>query len=164
MPPPHTSEQEDGAKAKERARALLGAGGAGALATLDASGAPLATLVTYAPDGALCPLLLLSALSAHTQNLMRDARASLLITSPQEKGDPLAHPRLTIVGTARMLDKATDDYAQNRARFLAHQPKAKLYMDFADFALWRLMPSMLHYNGGFGAAAPLTVQDVFGIV
>ena len=37
------------------------------------------------------PLLLMSGLSAHTQNLKNDSRASIL-SSRGRKGDPLAHP------------------------------------------------------------------------
>src|SRR3954471_7883968 len=81
------------------ARRLLRGMRAGSLATLDASGAPFASLVNVATafDGA--PLLLMSALSAHTQFLDKDARASLLLAETG-KGDPLAHPRLTVSGAA----------------------------------------------------------------
>src|SRR5215210_3407994 len=71
----------------------------GALATLDRDhGFPFASLVTVATDLDGSPLLLLSRLAAHTLNLERNARASILL-SQGGKGDPLAHPRLTVVGT-----------------------------------------------------------------
>jgi heme iron utilization protein len=132
------------------ARRLLRVTRAGSLATLDAAGAPFTSLVNVATafDGA--PLLLTSALSAHTQYLDKDARASLLLAETG-KGDPLAHPRLTVSGAAvRLEDEAR---AQARRRFLARHAKSALYADFADFSFWRLEVNRAHLNGGFAKAA-----------
>jgi putative heme iron utilization protein len=123
---------------------------AGSLATLDASGAPFASLVNVATafDGA--PLLLMSGLSAHTQYLARDPRASLLLAETG-KGDPLAHPRLTVSGSARQLEG--DERQAARTRFLSRHPKSALYADFGDFSFWRLEVDKGHLNGGFAKAA-----------
>src|SRR5206468_1801009 len=53
---------------------------AGALASLADSGHPFATLVNVATDYDGSPLLLLSRLAAHTANLERDRRCSLLLS------------------------------------------------------------------------------------
>ena len=79
------------------ARMLLRTIRSGALATIDAEGMPFASLVTMATDVDGTPLMLLSRLSAHTRNLLADPRCSLLF-SQGGKGDPLAHPRLTVNG------------------------------------------------------------------
>ena len=60
-----------------------------ALATLGADGAPLTTWVGCASDFDGAPLFLLSTLARHTQDLAGDARGSLLLTSPPDRGDPL---------------------------------------------------------------------------
>jgi putative heme iron utilization protein len=132
------------------ARRLLRSIRAGSLATLDASGAPFASLVNVATafDGA--PLLLMSGLSAHTQYLARDPRASLLLAETG-KGDPLAHPRLTVSGSARQLEG--DERQAARTRFLSRHPKSALYADFGDFSFWRLEVDKGHLNGGFAKAA-----------
>src|SRR5688572_32198821 len=73
---------------------------AGALATLDhESGFPFVSLVTIATDHDGSPILLLSRLAAHTVNLEHEARASILLAQGG-KGDPLAHPRLSVLGRA----------------------------------------------------------------
>ena len=134
------------------ARHLLRTIRAGALATCDASrdGHPLATLVSLATaiDGA--PLLLLSQLSAHrSKSRARPPRASLLLAA-RGKGDPLAHPRLSLIGRVQRLDD-TDQAARARSRFLARHPKAKTLCGFHRFRLvshggggrssqWRLRP------------------------
>ena len=128
---------------------------AGALATLEAeSGHPFATLVTVATQIDGTPLLLLSTLSAHTRNIAADERVSLLLAETG-KGDPLAHPRLTLTGRAERL---ADD--SGRRRFLARHPKAALYADFPDFAFFRIMLSGGHLNGGFGKAARLSAYEL----
>jgi hypothetical protein len=128
---------------------------AGALATLDADGGfPFASLVTVATDLDGSPLLLMSRLAAHTRNLEADARASILLAQAG-KGDPLAHPRLTVTGAV-----ARSDEPRVRARFLARHPKAALYADFADFSFWRMELHAAHLNGGFARAADLTAAEV----
>ncbi|MGX7703756.1 HugZ family pyridoxamine 5'-phosphate oxidase [Methylobacterium sp. Gmos1] len=137
------------------AKSLLRKVRSGALATLEREGgAPFASLVTVATDADGTPLLLLSRLSAHTLNLEADPRCSLLL-SPGGKGDPLAHPRLTVTGEARR-----SDAARVRARFLARHPKAALYADFPDFAFFRLAVRAGHLNGGFAKAATLTAPEL----
>jgi heme iron utilization protein len=137
------------------ARGLLRGVRAGALATLDrATGAPFASLVTVATEVDGTPLMLLSRLSAHTLNLEADPRASLLL-SPGGKGDPLAHPRLTVSGTVERTEAPVA-----RARFLARHPKAALYADFPDFGFLRLAVGAGHLNGGFAKAATLTAADL----
>lgn len=136
-------------------RHLLRTVRSGALATLDpADGIPFASLVTIATDVDGTPLMLLSRLSAHTRNLIADPRASLLF-SAGGKGDPLAHPRLTVTGRAIRTSEA-----RARERFLARHPKAKLYADFPDFGFFALEPVAGHLNGGFAKAATLTPSDL----
>lgn len=124
------------------------------LATLAEDGAPFATLTTIAtaPDGA--PLLLLSRLSHHTRFLERDSRCSLMLARGG-RGDPLAHPRLTLVGTV-----SRDSDPAIRMRFLRRNPKAALYADFPDFSFWRMSIRQVHLNGGFARAADFSPQQL----
>jgi putative heme iron utilization protein len=135
-------------------RMLLRSIRSGALATLDPEGTPFASLVTIATDQDGRPLMLLSRLSAHTRNLLADPRCSLLF-SQGGKGDPLAHPRLTVVGSAVQTAEP-----RARERFLARHPKAKLYADFPDFGFFALNPKAGHLNGGFAKAATLSREEL----
>lgn len=137
------------------AKTLLRSVRTGALATLDSSaGFPFATLVTVATDHDGSPLLLTSQLSAHTRNLERDPRASILLAQGG-KGDPLAHPRLTVLGRAQ---RTGADHV--RRRFLARHPKAGLYAGFGDFSFWRLEIAAAHLNGGFARARELSADEI----
>jgi putative heme iron utilization protein len=76
------------------------------------------------------------------------------------KGDPLAHPRLTLIGTFRPIARDDPQEARVRRRFLARHPKAELYAGFADFSFWRLGVVSAHLNAGFARAADLKAADV----
>src|SRR5215471_21779625 len=92
---------------KALAKGLLRAIRAGTLATLDRNtGHPFASLVNVATDVDGSPVILVSRLATHTANLEVDGRASILLAETG-KGDPLAHPRLTVLG--RMAQLARDD-------------------------------------------------------
>jgi len=146
--------------ARAVAKSLLRSVRTGALATIDNNtGHPFGSLVNVATDSDGSPLILISRLSTHTANLEADSRASVLLAAGG-KGDPLAHPRLTVLG--RFVPIAHDDAHEPRLRrrFLARHPKAGLYADFADFAFWRLLIAAAHLNAGFARAADLTAADV----
>lgn len=142
------------------AKGLLRATRAGSLATIDRNtGHPFASLVNIATDHDGSPLILVSRLSTHTANLEKDGRASVLLASTG-KGDPLAHPRLTLLGTFIQIERDDRDEPRIRRRFLARNPKSALYAGFADFSFWRLDVVSAHLNGGFARAADLHATDV----
>jgi putative heme iron utilization protein len=141
-------------------KALLRTIRAGTLATLDRNtGHPFASLVNVATDVDGAPLILTSRLSTHTANLEADGRASVLLAETG-KGDPLAHPRLTVLGTMARIERDTPDEERVRRRFLSRHPKSELYAGFADFAFWRLGVVSAHLNGGFARAADLKAGDI----
>lgn len=142
-------------EARALSRALIAGARFGALAVIDpTTGGPHVTRVAVGQDGGV-PLLLVSTLAAHTRALLADPACSLLVGEPGPKGDPLTHPRLTLHARAEPADKAA-----LRARWLADHPKTKLYYDFADFHLMRLVPVSGHLNGGFARAFILTPKDL----
>jgi putative heme iron utilization protein len=103
----------------------------------------------YAPDPRGAPLLLISAMAMHTQNLEADARASLLATQPGWTEDPLAGGRVTLMGrAARVPDR---ERGAAREAYLARHPKAAFWVDFEDFAFWRLDVADVYFVGGFAA-------------
>jgi heme iron utilization protein len=134
-----------------RARALVDRARAGTLAThsQQRAGYPFGSLAPYAPDDHGRPVFLFSALALHTKNLEADRRASLLVTPVEPAEDPLAAARVTLLGEARRL--TATEAAPDRARYLARHPGAATWVDFADFAFWRLDVVGAYFVGGFGA-------------
>jgi heme iron utilization protein len=135
----------------ERARTLVHLGRTGSLATLSRRhpGHPFASVMPYALDAQGRPLFLISAMAMHTQNLESDARASLLVTQPEWTGDPLAGGRVTLMGAAQRLAGA--DVGAAREAYLARHERASYWVDFDDFAFWRLDPVDVYFVGGFAA-------------
>lgn len=130
----------------ETARALVAEARRACLATLDASGAPYASLVLVVDDGAGNALLLLSDLAEHTKNLTRDPRASLLVEPADPTPTPLAAARVSLVGKITR----ADDQDATRAKYVATHPSAAVYAGFKDFAMYRLTVERAHLVAGFG--------------
>lgn len=139
------------------AKTVLRTASTGALGTLGAGGAPFVSLVTVATAPAGDPILLISRLAVHTQNLERDPRASLLLVAPGgEGGDPLAGARLSLTGTVG----GPSDDATLRRRFIAVHPEAAGYADFADFGFRQFAIAGGHLVAGFGRIVDLTPADL----
>jgi putative heme iron utilization protein len=95
-------------------------------------------------------------MAMHTQNLEADARASLLATQPGWTEDPLAGGRVTLMGrAARVSDR---ERVAVREAYLARHPKAAFWVDFEDFAFWRLDVTDIYFVGGFAAMDWVTAE------
>jgi putative heme iron utilization protein len=147
--------------ARRLARILLRSARYAAIAVLDPlnSGFPSVSRVLVGTDIDGVPVILVSTLSAHTKALTNDSRASLLVGEPG-KGDPLAHPRLSVQCLARPVAHDDPVHMRLRDRFLERHPKSRLYIDFADFRFFRLEPQGASLNGGFGKAYVLPGNDL----
>ena len=143
----------------ERARTLLYLARHGTLATLSRRhpGHPFASVMPYALDVEGRPLLLISTMAMHTQNLQADSRSSLLVTQPEWTGDPLAGGRVTLMGDARPIDG--EDAKGARDAYLARHEKAAFWVDFEDFNFWRLDVVDVYFVGGFAAMDWVTDAD-----
>src|SRR3954468_17061751 len=112
---------------KAAAKKLLREARSGALATLMTdSGDPCCSLVNIATEADGSPLLLISRLAVHTNNILADARVSLMLDERKD-GDPLEGARVMLMGTATV----SDDPATRR-RYLARQPEAEMFAGFKD--------------------------------
>ena len=136
------------------ARRLLRSCDRAALAT-SFRGAPYVSLVLSSSDLDASPLLLLSDLAQHSRNIAFDPRVSLLFDATRGHSDPLAGPRLTVIGQA----EAIGDRALLR-RFTARHPAASSYADFADFRLYRVAVERGHLVAGFGLIAWIGAREL----
>jgi putative heme iron utilization protein len=144
----------------ERCRTLVAAARAGALSTLarEPVAFPYGSLVLVATDEHGRPLLLISSLAEHTQNLTQSSHASILLTEPAlPDRSPLALGRVTLLGACAPVGDAERDAA--RRVFLTAHPEASSYAAFKDFVVYRLEPAALRYVGGFGRMAWVSAAD-----
>ena len=147
--------------ARALARQLIETARFGALAVTDPDTAtPMVSRVSVVPGPDGMPLSLVSDLAFHAKALKADPACALLLGEPGPKGDPLTHPRLSLQARARFLRHGAPEHAELAAHYLRQQPKAKLYIGFADFSLLRFEIRGAHLTGGFGKAFVLTPQDL----
>jgi putative heme iron utilization protein len=143
----------------ERAHTLLHLSSVATLSTLSRKqpGFPFGSLMPYALDPAGRPIFLISTMAMHTQNLKADPRASLFVTQPAPDGDVLGAARVTLVGSVLRLSEAEKPAA--RTLYLKAHPNSQYWVDFNDFAFFRLEPVDIYYVGGFGVMSWVTAPD-----
>lgn len=131
------------------ALALLHTAPFGALAThsLAVPGYPFASALPYVTDEHHRPVFLISRLAEHTQNLLADARASLLLAAP-ENGSVQTGARATVVGEVARIEAPSPLLVE---RYLRYHPDTRDYLKL-DFAFFRLQPLRIRVIGGFGQA------------
>ena len=139
------------------ARSLLRRSRQGALATLMAgSGDPYCSLVNVASYADGSPVLLISRLALHTQNILADPRVSLMLDERAE-GDPLEGSRIMLAGRAE--EAGSGDLEIMRRRYLNAHPTAEVFVNFKDFAFFRIRPNGAHLVAGFGRIVDLKPEQ-----
>jgi len=148
VPPPLT-EIADAARpsAAEEARTIAASTNTGTLASLNTTGDPWASFVTYGLLGG-SPVLCVSHLAEHGRNLAGDPRASLAVVAPNSQADPLATGRITLAGIAER--PTGDELSAARDAHLAAVASAKYYIDYSDFSVWVLRVHRVRWVGGYG--------------
>jgi heme oxygenase (biliverdin-IX-beta and delta-forming) len=134
----------------ERARTLLHLSRVGTLATHSRKrpGFPFGSLMPFAMDAKGRPLFLISTMAMHTQNLLQDGRASLLVTQAEAEGDPLGAARVTLVGNVAAITE--EERPESRRLYLERHENSKYWVDFDDFAFFAMDVVDVYYVGGFG--------------
>ena len=133
----------------ESVKKLLREARKASLATLDRqNGGPYASLVTLATAADGAPLMLISRLAIHTQNILSDPRSGLLIDGTSPEGDPLAGGRVSLMGRVAITENANE-----KRRFLARHPEAEMYAAFTDFAFYPDPPTV-GFDQGFDNSQP----------
>lgn len=151
--------QETDHQARNSGKALLRTARVANLALIDAEdGGPLASRIGWATDMDGSPIFTTSHHTDKAKAIAADNRASAII-GESSKGDPLAQARMSIRGRVYKITDA-GDIARVRRRYLAQQPKSKLYIDLGDFACWRMEIERASYFAGFGQAFRFLPEDI----
>jgi heme iron utilization protein len=140
----------DSEQSGRSARELLAAESVGVLSTTSVhrAGYPYGSITPYALSDRGMPLLLLSRLAAHTQNLRADPRAGLFIGDRNAVEDPQAGARVSLLGRVAPTDPAHEPAA--RERYLARWPRAAAYLQLGDFSFWTFEIEEARLIAGFG--------------
>ncbi|MGH8408048.1 MAG: HugZ family protein, partial [Pseudomonas sp.] len=120
-------------------------------------GWPFGSVMPYGLDEQGRPVFLISVMAMHTQNLRADPHTSLLVTQPGWTGDPLAGARVTVMG--QVTELPATDLERTRAAYLARYENAASWVDFDDFAFYRMEVVDVYYVGGFDAMGWVPATD-----
>jgi len=111
----------------------------------------------YGLDDQGQPVFLISTMAMHTQNLLGDPRASLLVTPPESRSDPLGAARVTLMGSVTKVPK--EEVAEVRTLYLERHANASYWVNFQDFSFFRMALAEIYFVGGFGSMGWVTPDD-----
>ena len=132
------------------ARQLLSGAFNGILSTQsqELPGYPFGSLVPYSLYNDGWPLLLMSHLSKHTQNIEANRQCSITLVEKGE-GDVQKLMRLCAMGD---MEPAHDLPQEAIERHFRYFPDSRVYFEQLNFRFYRFIPKKFHCVGGFGAA------------
>ena len=143
----------------ERARTLVYVRHIGSLSTLSRKqpGFPYGSVSPYGLDDHGNPTFLISTMAMHTQNLLANSRASLLVTQSGADEEALAAPRVTLIGNVCRVSET--DLPDIRTRYLGWHGNSKNWVDYDDFSFYRMDIVDVYYVGGFGVMGWVSVSE-----
>lgn len=102
---------------------------------------PYVGLLPFAGSADFCELFIhASRLALHTRGLSDGAPYSALIHAPEQPGssDPLQLPRLTVLGTVRVLQRDSEGWISARELYIRKFPQSEQTFLLGDFNLYAL--------------------------
>lgn len=143
-------------------RELLNARRTAALGTQDEQGDVFVSMVPFAIDPTAGELVLhVSDLAAHSGNMRRSPRVSLLVCAGESEGEPVhALPRVTLDAQARFAEAGSPEAVTAREVYLRRFPEAEMMTTLGDFRFVRLQVLGARQVAGFGAARSLPAEEV----
>jgi putative heme iron utilization protein len=116
--------------------------------SVDVPGYPFGSVTPYCTDERCRPVIYISQIAQHTQNILADSRVSLTVVEKTlESDDVQARGRVTCIANARSLK---EDETQVRERYFRYFPSSRQYEQTHDFVFFRLELVRVRFIGGFG--------------
>lgn len=121
---------------------------------------PHSSMVAYAPVENFSALyIFVSRLAQHTMDMIKDKHVSLLIAETDDgRADPLTLARVSIRGSAEIIQNGEPGYTPIKELYLARFPEAEQLFQLADFNFWRIIPKGGRYVAGFSKAYNITPE------
>ena len=117
-------------------------------------GYPYNSVMPYVLDENGFPIVLLSDLALHTENIKDNPKASFIIT----QGDPFSGSRLTLLGEFVVIPE--EECKAVREAYIAAHKDAEEWVDFGDFNFYKLDVKKVYWVGGFGSEAYIGWLDI----
>ncbi|MFL2782374.1 MAG: HugZ family protein [Rhodospirillales bacterium] len=116
---------------------------------------PSISLVTTVAAWDSSPVMLLSDISNHTQNIHGNPRCALMFDGTAGYSNPQEGPRISVVGRIK---KTTDQRLHKR--YLKYNWSAARYSSFGDFNFYKMEIDRIHLVGGFARSVWLPKDKI----
>ena len=122
---------------------------------------PYVSLVPFAITATgTCLVIHTSRLAAHTHNMKRNERVSVLVSEPEGSNRmPQSLARVTLQGIAREATGVEPEYPRWREAYLKRFPSAAPMFDFGDFSLFMIEVTSARLVAGFAQAVTLNAKS-----
>ena len=119
-------------------------------------------MVPYAVIGEpLAFIVLVSTLSAHTQEMLADPNVSLLVMEPESGAKtPHALARVSMQGRAEPIAPDDARHAAAHAAYSTRFPDMINLFDLGDFTLFAIVPTEVRVISGFAQAASISPESL----
>lgn len=123
---------------------------------------PHASMVAYvAAEDFSAFYIHVSRLAQHTMDMLKDKYVSLLIAETDDaRPDPQTLARVSIRGTAEVVQNGEPGYTPLKQLYLARFPESEQLFKLADFNFWRITPKGGRYVAGFSKAYNITADTL----
>lgn len=118
-------------------------------------GTPFGSIVPYILDKQGRPVIFASSLALHAQNIKDDAKCSVMMFKI-DKDNIFNSSRITFIGK---MVKLKGEQAELKKAYVEKYKEAEDFIDFEDFAFYRLEIEKIYYIGGFGDIQWIEVED-----
>lgn len=124
--------------------------------------APRVSMVAYiAADDFSLFYLHISKLAQHTVDMQKDKHIGLLISEVDDgRADPQTLGRVSIYGTAEMIENGEPGYTPLKKAYLDRFPEAEQLFKLDDFNFWRIKPKGGRFVAGFAKAFNITIETL----
>lgn len=147
-------------------RTLLSEQRIASLGSLGADGAVMVSMLPFAVEPQAPALVVhVSALAAHTANLVERPRVSLMVVQAERAGEPVhALPRVSFDAVARRLQPGSAEWQACRSAYLARFPEAEPMTALGDFSFVALDVERARQVAGFGAARTVEADELLAVL
>ncbi|MCC6260575.1 MAG: pyridoxamine 5'-phosphate oxidase family protein [Anaerolineales bacterium] len=123
---------------------------------------PLSSLVAFAPLEDFSAFYIhTNRLAQHTIDMKKKRQVSLLIAEADDgRADPQTLARVSIRGSAEMLENGAPGYTPVKELYLARFPEAAQTVQLDDFNFWRIKPKGGRYVLGLAKAYNITIETL----
>ena len=122
--------------------------------------APQVSMVAYVTvDDFAAFYIHVSRLAQHTMDMQKNKRVSLLIAETDDgRADPQTLVRVSIRGSAEIIQNGEPGYTPIKDMYLARFPEAEQLFKLADFSFWRIKAKGGRFVAGFSKAYNITPE------